>query len=82
MLFDLPVMASHHRLFADKHFGYSRQKFRSIEKVRIEDEVGFYLLLLGKAADELTAQCRFTGSDIADDYVQASPKQQGKLQLL
>jgi hypothetical protein len=75
-------MTSGCRLFADKHFGYGGQKFGGVEKVRVEDEMGFYFRLLGKSADELTAQSGFTGAHLADDYIQPPPKQQGKLQFL
>ena len=79
MLLDLPVMASRDRFFADKHFGYGCQKFGSVEKVRVEDEMGFYFLLLSKAANELTAQSSFTGAYLSDNYIQTPSKQQGKL---
>jgi hypothetical protein len=56
-------MTSGCRLFADKHFGYGGQKFGGVEKVRVEDEMGFYFRLLGKSADELTAQSGFTANN-------------------
>ena len=79
MLLDLPIVTSGCRLLADKHFGYGGQKFGSVEKVRVEDEMGFYFLLLRKAADELPAQSGFTGAHLSNNYIQSPAKQQGEL---
>ena len=50
--------------------------------MRIQNEMGFNFLLLGKTTDELPTHRGFTGADIPDDDVQPAAQQQGQLQFL
>jgi hypothetical protein len=81
-LLGLPVGCAFRHFFAAEQLDHRCQKVAGVLEEGIEDEMGFHLLALRKAADELAAQSGFSGADVPDDDVQATAQVQRQLQLL